>query len=610
MRGETMGSTAPARLVGIACLVASACVDPRELAEPGASTTAAEAGTSTSTSTPVATSADLGSTTLSPPAPADETSTGEPPPDVGGPPPVDPPPGFTVVTEAAGLAIDPGDFAIAPFCLLDDVEKPNSAGDFCIPERFLGAVAVADYDEDGWPDLYLTTLRGPDRLMRNRGDGTFEDVAAAAGLVSAHVTGGAAWADVDGDGDLDLVRTSIGSSRNVLHINDGTGVFTEEAVARGLAVDTGAVHVGMDIGVGDYDLDGWLDVFVSDWHPDDPLGNSIDHNRLLRGLGASGAPGSFEDVTEAMGIDLRALAPIVDAKAGSYGFAPAFVDLDDDGWPELTLAADFGTSRLWWNEGGVAFSDLTFASGVGTERNGMGSTFGDYDGDGDLDWFVSAIATPELPWLGNRMYRNEGGRQLLDVTDLLGLRDGGWAWGTAFMDLEHDGDLDLVLTAGWPSTSFHADPVRIWRNDDPLAPWPDRAMALGVAFARQGRGLVPFDYDRDGDLDLLVVSNTELPALYRNDMASGHWLVVEIEGLPPNTRALGAKVRVQAVAGGPWQVRQIGVGSHFFGQQEFAAHFGLGDAASVHRVEVHWPATGQTQVLEGVARDQRLRVVE
>lgn len=446
--------------------------------------------------------------------------------------------------------------------------------------------------------------------MHNRGDGSFEDVTAAAGLLDTQHTGGVAWADVDGDGDLDLLRTALGAPRNYLHINDGNGWFTEDAQARGFDVDTGQLHVGQGIGIGDYDLDGWLDVFVSDWHPDGPLGSSVDHNRLLRGRGPE-APGAFEDVTQAMGIDLAPIAALVDAKAGTYGFAPAFVDLDDDGWPELALTADFGTTRLWWNEGGAALLDTTFASGLGTERNGMGSTFGDYDGDGDLDWFVSAITTELFPELGNRMYRNEGARQFLDVTDELGLRDSGWAWGAAFLDLEHDGDLDLAVAAGWPATPYHTDAAQLWRNDGPEGPWPNRAGALGVVFAQQGRGLLPFDYDRDGDLDLLIIGNTEPPALYRNDHATGHWLVVEIVGQPPNTRSLGARVRVQAEDGGPWQVREIGVGSHLFGQQEAEAHFGLGDdEAPLHRVELTWPATGELRVLHDVPRDQRLVVYQ
>lgn len=584
-----------------------ACREPSVVVEPAESTESTSTGELDAATH--GTSSDVATGTTSEAPPPDDTSGS--PPDLGPDlPPVDPPPGFTVVTEAAGLAFDPGQFHVPPFCVVDDVEDIGALGDFCIPERFLGAAAAADYDEDGFPDLYLTSIDGPDHLMRNRGDGTFEEVTAAAGLDQPRPTGGVAWADVDGDGDLDLVLTVLGAPRNYLYINDGSGTFDEQGIARGVAVETGAVHLGMGIGIGDYDLDGWLDLFVADWHPDDPLGNSIDHNRLLHGVGAA-APGSFEDVTVAMGIDLRALAPIVDAKAGSYGFAPAFVDLDDDGWPEVALAADFGTSRLWWNEGGLALTDTTFASGLGTERNGMGSTFGDYDGDGDLDWFVSAIETPEFPWLGNRMYRYDGGRLFTDVTDVLGLRDGGWAWGAAFADLEHDGDLDLALAAGWPSTPYHADMVKLWRNDGPEEPWPDRAVPWGVTFARQGRGLLPLDYDRDGDLDLLVMSNTEVPALYRNDLATGHWLVVEAVGQAPNTRSLGAKVRVWAIEGGPVQVREIGVGSHFFGQQEAVAHFGLGDDGSpLYRVEVTWPASGQQAVLEGVERDQRVVVYE
>jgi enediyne biosynthesis protein E4 len=602
--------TRRARPWGLALAVmAGACAEPLGPApldtSEGSTTTTSEPPRPASTDT---TASPPGTTAPDDPDRDDADATGESRLDLGRPP-VDPPAGFTEVTEAAGLALHPGDFHIAPFCILDDVQE-GDLGDFCIPERFLGAAAAGDHDGDGWVDLYVTTILGPDRLMRNRGDGTFEDVTAAAGLANPSSTGGVAWADVDGDGDLDLLRTALGAVRNELYINDGTGAFTEEGVARGFAVETGHLHVGMGIGVGDYDGDGWLDVFVSDWHPDEPLGNATDHNRLLRGLGAE-APGSFEDVTQAMGIDLHALAPEVGTNDGTYGFAPAFVDLDDDGWPELTLAADFGTSRLWWNQGGTVLIDTTVAAGVGTERNGMGSTFGDYDGDGDLDWFVSAIHTEGFPQLGNRMYRNEGQREFLDVTNALGLRNGGWGWGAAFLDLEHDGDLDLALAAGWPSTPYYDDPVKLWRNDGAAGPWPNVAGPLGVVFARQGRGLLPLDYDRDGDLDLFVVANAELPALYRNDGASGHWLVVEAVGAGPNTQSLGAKVRVQTHADGPWQVREIGVGSHLFGQQEAVAHFGVGEGEELlHRVEVTWPASGQGVVLEGVARDQRLVVYE
>lgn len=600
-----------ARWLALACTTTVwACTDPIEPLDPSpaeASTSEADAGPSPTSSE--ATGSPASTTSSVDPGRDEAEGTGEPPLDLGGPP-LDPPPGFTRVTQAAGLDLDPGDYHITPFCVLDDFGGDHELGGFCIPERFLGAAAAADFDADGWPDLYLTTIDGPDRLMRNRGDGSFEDVTASAGLLDTQHTGGVAWADVDGDGDLDLLRTALGAARNTLHINDGHGWFTEEGEARGLAVDTGELHVGQGFGVGDYDLDGWLDVFVSDWHPDDRMGNSVDHNRLLRGRGAE-APGYFEDVTLAMGIDMRAVAPLVDAKAGTYGFAPAFVDLDDDGWPELALTADFGTTRLWWNEGGVALLDTTLAAGLATERNAMGSTFGDYDGDGDLDWFVSAIYTDFYPQLGNRMYRNEGQRQFLDVTDSLGLRNGGWGWGAAFVDLEHDGDLDLVLAAGWPATPYHTDRTKVWRNDGPEGPWPDRAAALGIVFADQGRGLLPFDYDRDGDLDLLVVGNTEPPALFRNDHARGHWLVVQAMGAGPNTQSLGAKVRVQAEPGGAWQVRELGVGSHLYGQPEVEAHFGLGDAeAPLHRVEVTWPASGQTLVLDDVARDQRLVVYE
>jgi hypothetical protein len=208
------------------------------------------------------------------------------------------------------------------------------------------------------------------------------------------------------------------------------------------------------------------------------------------------------------------------------------------------------------------------------------------------------------------MYRNEGDRTFTDVTDALGVRNGGWGWGTALFDSDLDGDLDLALAAGWPTTNFVADPVRLWINNG-AGPWPELAVERGLEFERQGRGLVPLDYDRDGDLDLLVISHAESPALWRNEIEGSGWLELRIRGQGGNTQGIGAQVRVQAVPDGPYQVRHIGVGSHYFGQQEAAAYFGLGvGEAPVHRVEILWPASGQEQVLHDVARNQRLIVHE
>ncbi|MCX4241321.1 CRTAC1 family protein [Paraliomyxa miuraensis] len=538
--------------------------------------------------------------------------------DVGSapPPPEHPPPTqrFVDVTHEAGLhGLDPGAFQIPPFCLLSTIHDPPGDHDYCIPERFLGAAAVGDYDGDGWPDVYLGRMDGPGHLMHNRGDGTFEDVAIEAGLHSPAPAGGAAWLDTEGDGDLDLLLTSFGGTRHHLYVNLGDGTFHEQARERGAAIESPHVHVGMGIAVGDYDLDGWVDVFVADWRNELLLGPAPGLNRLLHNRGGVAA-GNFEDVTDAMGIDLKAVTAGIAITPGAFGFAPAFVDLDDDGWPELTLVADFGTSRLFWNDGPAGLHDGTEAAGVGTETNGMGSAFGDLDGDGDLDWFVSSIWNPGTEDDGNRLYRNVGARSFADATDAFGVREGGWGWTATAFDVDLDGDLDLALAAGWPSMQFVGDPLRLWINGgiNPESPWTEESSLRGLDYPGQGRGLVAFDYDRDGDLDLLVAGNTEPPALYRNDVDEGAaWLEVQVRGAGGNSQGLGARIRVWTEPSAPWQVRIIGVGGHLFGQGEAIAHFGLGDVrAPLHRVEVHWPASGQTAILYDVRPNQRLEIFE
>ena len=506
----------------------------------------------------------------------------------------------------------------------------------CKMELQGGGAAIGDFDDDGWPDIYLTRLRGPGRLFRNMlGQGPsqgFVEVGAQLGLIDEFDGNGAVWADVDGDDDLDLYVTSFGDParfwfyRNLLR-ETGEASFVEEAKSRNLALDDGQAHWGFSIAVGDYDRDGWLDLYTSEWRPGGAATEATAHARLLRNFGAEG-PGIFEDRTLAANVSMLMKNP-----AGMHAFAPAFVDLDEDGWPDLTVVSDNGTSRLFWNLGNGSFVDGTPHAGVSLERNGMGSTFGDYDGDGHLDWYVSAIFSPDSALEcgnvvcgrgGNRLYRSKGPRCFEELGVDHNVHIGGWGWGTTMWDPDNDGDLDIVETNGFhvphgpPGTVFVNHPVRFWRNGSELlgeAGFAERAAEVGLADNGQGRGLVAFDYDRDGDQDLLIVDNGGTlgtgTKLWRNETGSHNaWLAVELEGLAGNRQAVGARVELRREIGGPTQVRVIGVGSHFLGHGEYRAHFGLGPADSdVAELTVTWPSGAQT-TLTGVSARQIVTVVE
>ena len=518
------------------------------------------------------------------------------------------PPRFADATLAAGL----GDIVQAvhrtpPFCLLDRVYTPDPL-DFCTAERLTGGVAVGDYDDDGFADLYFTALDGPGRLLHNEGDGTFAERTMDAGLGDSGGGNGAAWADVDGDGDLDLYVARFAAYRHHLYVNAGDGTFEEDAIARGVAIESTSVVLGTTPAFGDVDLDGDLDLFVGEWRPDKEIGDAEHHVRLFENDGG----GFFVDRTADSGIDFAAVAPIVDAKAGVYVFAPAFVDLDDDRFPDLAVGADFGTSRIYWNvAGSFAFEDGTVAAGVGSERNAMGSTFGDVDGDLRLDWFVSAIETPKFPGLGNRMWIAAGDRAFVDATDLYGVRDGDWGWGAAFFDPDADGDLDVVMTAGWTMEEFEVDPLLFWQNDGAL-PFVERGAELGLRHVGQGRGLVVFDLENDGDEDVLVVHWAGAPLLLRNDGDPPGFLRVRTHGTVGNARGLGTRIEVTPTPGAPTQLRVVGVGQHFGGHGDSMPHFLLGDREGppVHEVRITWPASGTTQVLHDVPRNDVLVVDE
>lgn len=505
------------------------------------------------------------------------------------------------------------------------------AGSFCTPERMAGGAAVADVDGDGDLDLFATRLEGPNLLLCNRrvetGTAHFEDCSAASGLDQIAGNGnGAAFGDLDGDGDPDLYVSAIGTSRFYLFVNDGAGHFSEDAVARGAAIETAFTHAGFGVELGDYDGDGWLDIHTNEWGPPvfATLGGEAGHPvhmRLLRNRGAA-QPGHFDDVTVAAGVAI----PRQDA----WGFSSALRDLDGDGHLDLAIASDFGTSKLFWNDGDGTFTEGGAAAGVATDENGMGSTLGDADGDGDLDWFVTSIydaagpcpTHPICPFgaSGNRFYRNDGARLFSEQTGSAqtGLRDGGWGWGTALFDYDLDGDLDLAMTNGvdYPDTNsedaFGADPLRLWRNDG-AGSWTEVAAAEGLTDTRSGKGLLVFDYDADGDLDLFVVNNAATPVLYQNQTRAAegpHWLRVRVLDAAGGD-ALGAHVALRP-AGAATQVRTIASTSLFLGWSDPAAHFGLGAVAAPVELEVRLPGVASpiVQLLAADDLDRTITVPE
>ncbi len=500
---------------------------------------------------------------------------------------------------------------------------------------FAGGAAPADFDGDGLVDLAVTRIDQPSLLLfRNRGDGTFMEVSQTAGLhfPDARVNG-IAWGDIDNDGDLDLYATALGPDqrRHFLFLNDGSGRFTEEAVVRGAAVATDEPHYGFSVAFGDYDRDGFLDIHVTEWRPRAYNRRSApSHARLLRNLGPRRS-GYFEDVTASAGVALDTIPPLREDLGFGFSFASRFVDFDDDGWPDLAVAADFGTSRLFWNRGDGTFLDGTQAADVGTDENGMGSAVGDVDGDGLLDWFVSSIWDPlgrcqgreGCFWgtTGNRLFRNLGGRRFVDMTDAYGVRDAGWGWGAAFWDPDNDGDLDLVVANGahFPildsiglgelEDDYERDPLRVWENIG--GTMREVARSWGLADERQGRAVVVWDYDGDGCQDLFVANNADRPALYRNECGcAGSWLKVKVSGIRSNRTGIGARVKVWRHGDARPLVREIDGGSNYLGHNELVAHFGLGAVDRVARVEVLWPVTGTRRVWEEVPANIVLDAVE
>ena len=514
---------------------------------------------------------------------------------------------------------------VAKQCLLNpdrlraafpNLEIPGASGDQCLPERMSGGAAAADFDGDGWTDLYLTSLDGPGHLYRNKA-GRFVEVTRAAGLDRMTERGnGAAFGDVDNDGRPDLVVTTIAGTRAFLFHNRDGAHFDEEAEQRGAAIVSDRVHTGFTPTFGDIDNDGWLDMYVTEWSSAEWAANSgSSDQRMLRNLGTEGRPGVFEDVTDRLGLATETpTLPVL-------GFGARIVDLDADGRADVVLASDFRSSRLFWNDGDH-FTDGTKSAGVGTDENGMGLTVGDYNRDGRPDLFVTSIFGVTRPCdgycgygiSGNRLYRNDGGRRFTDVTDRAGVRNGGWGWGAAFIDGANAGRMDLVMTGGVdfpfaPSTRrYRGGTIRYWRANDDRS-FTDVSTRAGLRARGPGKGLLVFDFDRDGRQDLLVVRDGDTPLLERNESSPrGHWLDIRTVGRGSNRDGIGAVVTVEG-SGFPPVTGTVGSVSGFLAQSPNVFHVGLGSARRA-TVTVTWPATGAVQRLRVSRVDRAITITE
>jgi len=474
-------------------------------------------------------------------------------------------------------------------------------------------LALLDYDGDGLLDIYLVTApeltaareRIPHRnvLYRNLGGLRFEDVSAKAGVDAAAWGNGVCAGDFDGDGRLDLYVTNWG--KNLLFRNKGDGTFEEVAARAGVAAggwSTGCTFFDAD---GDGDLDLYVARYVeTSW---DDVVRARRRLTWRNGprimVGPAGLPGesdlffenrgngTFVEATEAHGLGDPARA---------YGFGVVATDYDDDGWIDLFVANDSNPNFLYHNRGNGTFESTALLSGVavngeGRAQAGMGADSGDYDGDGRLDLILTTFAHDV-----KTLYKNLDGTHFEDVTAASGLAAPTFApmgWGTAFLDADLDGRLDLFIANGHIFADIDDFPAlqetfrqknQLFLNQGTTFRDVSAKAGAGLQVQKVSRGLAVGDLDNDGDLDVVVSNMDDVPTLLENRQRTGHhWVAFRLASPGPNRFAIGARVTLEA--GGQRQVREVRSGGSYLSQSDLRAYFGLGAHEGPVDVEVRMP---------------------
>ena len=496
-------------------------------------------------------------------------------------------------------------------------------------------VAIIDYDRDGWPDIFLvngTSLPGTSQsstatshLFHNNHDGTFTDVTAKAGLISAGWGQGACVGDYDNDGYDDIYVTAYGKNR--LYHNERNGTFKE------VAEQSGAAGSGQEWGTGcafvDYDRDGKLDIAVANYVHFDlahtpapgqaagcmwkgvpvmcgPRGLEYAPNMLLHNLGN----GEFEDVSKTSGIQKT---------NGHYCFSVTTLDYDKDGWPDIYVACDSTPAILYHNNHNGTFTDVAPDAGAafnedGREQAGMGSTAADYDGDGNLDLFKTNFSDDT-----STLYHNNGDGTFTDVTFEagLGINADALGWGAMFADVDNDGHPDLLVANGhvYPEVdsaklgATFREPRFLYCNlGNGRFRDASKESGPGMQQPQSGRGLAIADLWNDGRMEEVVNNLSDLPMLLVNTAKNrNHWLGLHLVGTRSNRDAIGARVTLHG-ENRIW-VDEVRSGSSYNSSSDLRLHFGLGAENHLKSVEVRWPS-GQTEMFGAPHLEQIVDLTE